>query len=116
MARPKNIKEKGFFICRGHRPCRERLPRTAITEWLELAAICSDISDLIVHPDGSIQTLTRSLSSDTRTNAQWLKDELDRLVKANDDPTFVYAIHKSSCERFGCIIKHKKKQDRHPHP
>lgn len=112
MRTPKHVKEKGFFVCPGHKPCLGKLPDNAITEWLELSACCSLVSEYETDAYGNKYIRTRPRSYDTRTNAQWLADEVERMNKRNADPDVSFAIHYSEGGpgQFGCIIRRQRKK------
>lgn len=107
---PKNVREKGHFICPGHMPCKEPLPKSAITEWLELEAP-SNLISTIENVDGHLKTVTRKLAPEGKSNREWIAREFARIKKANKNSEYECSISYSKNERFACICKrHKDKQ------
>lgn len=102
---PKHVKEKGFFICTGHKPCADELPRSAITEWLELCAPCGSIAEVDYRKDGTKILRYRNISDDKRSNLQWALDEIKRLSRTNGDASMGYVLRHSEDGRFVCICK-----------
>ena len=108
-SQPKNVKNKGFFVCPGHMPCKEAMPRMAITEWLELDAPGNLIST-IENVDGKLKMRTAKLNASSAPNSEWLAKEVARRKASNRNPEMEFYIHFSKDEKFACLCKRQKKQ------